>query len=76
MPEKSGRGKDREIRLSEAQLRHPGMEKATAGVSIEAPSEEAGLEQEYQYVVADLQRIGLIALVMLAGLVGLTFFLS
>jgi len=75
MPEKSRRGKDREIRLSETQLRHPGMEKAFAEVSVETPSDEAGLEQEYQYVVADLRRIGLIALVMLAGLVGLTFFL-
>lgn len=76
MPEKSGRGKDREIRLSEAQLRHPGMEKAFSGVSVEKPSDEGSLEQEYQYVVADLRRIGLIALVMLVGLVGMTFFLA
>ena len=76
MADKSGRGKDREIRLSETQLRHPGMEKAFARVSVETSSETEDLEQEYQYVLADLRRIGLIAVVMLAGLVGLTFFLT
>jgi hypothetical protein len=52
------------------------MEKAFSGVSVEKPSDEGSLEQEYQYVVADLRRIGLIALVMLVGLVGMTFFLA
>jgi hypothetical protein len=52
------------------------MEKAFAGVSVETTSETGDLEQEYQYVLADLRRIGLIAVVMLASLVGLTFFLA
>ena len=76
MEEKSGRRRDRAIRLSEAQLRHPGMEKAFAEPSVERSSEEGGLEKEYHYVLADLRRIGLIALVMLVGLAGLALFLA
>jgi len=76
MPEKSGRGNDRKIRLSEAQLRHPGMEKAFTQSSVETSSDAGDLEHEYQYVLADLRRIGLIALVMLVALVGLAFFLA
>lgn len=76
MAEKSGRKSDRGIRLSEAQLRHPGMEKAFAESPVERSSEAGGLEHEYQYVLADLRRIGIIALVMLASLVGLAFFLA
>lgn len=75
MAEKSGRRSDREIRLSEAQLRHPGMEKAFAEPSVERSSEAGGLEEEYYYVLADLRRIGLIALIMLVGLAGLALFL-
>jgi len=75
MAEKSGRSKDREIRLSEAQLRHPGLEKAPSR-DAEPSSGTAELDQEYAYVLSDLKRIGLIALVMLAVLVGLALFLA
>jgi hypothetical protein len=37
-------------------------------------SETAELGEEYQYVVADLQRIGIIAVVMLGVLIGLALF--
>lgn len=75
MAEKSGRSKDREIRLSEAQLRHPGLEKGLER-EVEASSGAEGLEQEYTYVLSDLKRIGLIALVMLTVLVALALFLA
>jgi len=71
--DKSGRSKDREIRLSEAQLRHPGMEESFSRRA-EPSADTEGLEQEYSYVLADLRRIGLIAMAMLAVLLALALF--
>lgn len=79
MARKTKRDKDQDIRLSEAQMRHPGMEdtirsKPDAGVP-SSTGETTELEQEYQYVLADLRRIGLIALVMLGALIALALLL-
>lgn len=77
MGDESRRNKERDIRLSETQMRQPGMEDI---VRPEASSSSGGqasdLEEEYHYVLADLQRIGVIAVVMLGVLVGLAFFLA
>ncbi len=66
----SGRNKDRDIRLSETQMRHPGMEIAATRVA-DSDSETPDLAEEYRYVIKDLSRIGVIAVVMLGVLVGL-----
>lgn len=77
MANKSRRNKDQEIRLSEAQMRRPGMEDTIrAEDSASASSQTSELAQEYRYVVADLRRIGIIAAVMLAVLIGLALFLA
>lgn len=58
-------------RLSEAQLRRPG-----SGETEKSPAvEEQDLTEEYRYVLADLKRIGILALVMLALLIVLAFVL-
>lgn len=76
MAGKSDREKDREIRLSEAQMRQPGMsETVKAGPASPSSSETSELAEEYGYVLADLRRIGVIALVMLGGLVALALLL-
>ncbi len=72
MANRSEQNKDREIRLSETQMRQPGME---VGARRVADSEATDLAEEYSYVVRDLSRIGIIAAVMLAILVGLAFLL-
>jgi hypothetical protein len=70
-------------RLSQAQLYRPGV--ATTSTQSEetpavlqgaanVPSEET-LAEEYQYVISDLKRIGLLALIMLALLIVLAFVL-
>lgn len=79
MAEKSSGKKDRGIRLSETQLRHPGMEHAIRPQvdAAESPSSQGSdLAQEYRYVLADLRRIGAIAVVMLGVLVGLALLLA
>jgi hypothetical protein len=72
-------------RLSPAQLYRPGMattptakaEEETPDVlptAANVPSEET-LAAEYQYVISDLKRIGVLALVMLVLLIVLAFVL-
>lgn len=68
-------------RLSAAQLVQPGEPAAAlapAGVH-QAPKTPVrasrDLREEYPYVVADLKRIGIIAAVMLALMIGLAFLL-
>ena len=76
MADKSDRDKDRDIRLSETQMRQPGMRVGvTPDASRSSSSETSELAEEYSYVAADLRRIGGIALVMLAGLVALALLL-
>lgn len=43
--------------------------------SKETPSEPVDLAKEYAYVIEDLKRIGLIAAILIGGLVVLSFFL-
>jgi uncharacterized membrane protein (UPF0182 family) len=75
MADKSGRRKDQEIRLSEAQMRHPGMEHVIrTRDNVTSSSETTGLADEYGYVVSELRRIAVIAVVMLGVLVGLALF--
>ncbi len=59
-------------RLSAAQLRRPGTED---GFQKARDVDEQDLAEEYRYVVADLKRIGVLALVMLALLIVLAFVL-
>ncbi len=75
MPEKSRRSADREIRLSETQMRQPGMNEMAADESTarSLSSEGPQLAEEYDYVVADLKRIAVIAAVMLVVLIVLAF---
>lgn len=76
MAEKSRRSKDREIRLSEAQMIHPGMEDLpTPEAKRSSSSATSELAQEYDYVLADLRRIAVLALVMLVVLIALAFVL-
>ena len=64
-------------RLSETQLVQPqGITEPTAPVAVTTPSPgDADLTSEYHYVVRDLQRIGILAGVILGGLVALSFIL-
>lgn len=74
MAKRADQKKDREIRLSETQMRHPGMEIGAVRQSSPA-GEKADLAEEYGYVIRDLKRIAIIALVMLVVLVGLALIL-
>ncbi len=71
-------------RLSQAQLYRPGMTATPAAQAEEAPAviqaaanvpSEETLAEEYQYVIRDLKRIGLLALIMLVLLIVLAFVL-
>ncbi len=77
MGNKSRRDAEREIRLSETQMRQPGMDEMGRAEIIadgRAP-QESTLAEEYYYVVDDLRRIALIAAVMLVVLIGLALLL-
>jgi len=60
-------------------MRYPGMEEAVNSRRDDASSPAAAptseLAQEYHYVLADLRRIGIIAVVMLGALVALALLL-
>jgi hypothetical protein len=78
MAKKSRRKADQDIRLSEAQMRLPGTEGVVGPKpddAVDSSSETPQLAQDYHYVLADLRRIGLIAIVMLGMLVALAVFL-
>ena len=76
--ERSRRNVDREIRLSETQMRQPGMdEMAEAEVTQSvSSSHESQLAEEYRYVASDLKRIAAIAVVMLVVLIALALLLA
>ncbi len=67
------------IRLSPAQMVQPdldgGVELAPQAVDVQSESQTVDLREEYQYVIADLQRIGIIAVVMLTLLIVLALVL-
>ena len=77
MAKKSRRGKRKgqPARLSSAQMVQPGageMTNGPFGAASGHPAPQApDLQDEYRYVIADLRRIGIIAMVMLALLVAL-----
>ncbi|MFO7741072.1 MAG: hypothetical protein R6X31_02055 [Anaerolineae bacterium] len=77
MAEKSRRSADREIRLSETQMKQPGMNgMAPVEAAPDSPSSEGPqLADEYRYVVADLKRIAAIAAAMLVVLIVLALVL-
>jgi hypothetical protein len=74
------RGKKQPVRLSPAQMVLPEVEQAAGEVPVVAKKQAAqpvtDLGEEYRYVVADLQRIGVIAAAMLAALAILALFLT
>ena len=77
------RRKGAQTRLSKAQLVQPtqkATEEAIPLAEVEAPtlartSAATDFRKEYHYVVSDLQRIGLLAALMLGGLIVLSFLL-
>ncbi len=79
MASKSREDREKDIRLSETQMRRPGMEGPVRSKPDDASSSSSGetseLAQEYHYVLADLRRIGIIAVVMLGALAGLALLL-
>lgn len=68
-------------RLSAAQLVQPGEQAAAPALAVvpQAPKVSArvsrDLKEEYPYMVADLKRIAIIAAIMLAVMIGLSFLL-
>ena len=81
MAKKSRRAKKkgRQVRLSPAQMIRPEAGEV-ADVSVVAPvrptSKVSDLREEYRYVIADLKRIGIIAVAMLAVLIVLALLLT
>ena len=74
------RKKGQKTRLTAAQLVQPGMDEGTEVPTVVTParsaSREVDLREEYHYVITDLKRIGIIAVVMLGILVGLALLLT
>ncbi len=66
--------KRKDINLSPAQMVQPGIERAAVVSNDEASGES--LEEEYYYVITDLKRIGVIAVIMLAVLIALMLLLA
>ena len=68
------------VRLSATQMVQPGTNGVTEAtptvVSTRSEPQETDLREEYRYVIADLGRIGAIALVMLIVLIALAFLLT
>ncbi len=79
MAKKSRRVKKQgQVRLTAAQMVQPVAGEATEAVAdpMHSAPQAPGLREEYHYVVADLKRIGVIALVMLAVLIVLALSLT
>ncbi len=82
MAKKSRRVKKKEqrVRLSPAQMVQPGMDEttdlATVAAQVQSSTQSVDLREEYQYVITDLKRIGLIAAVMVVLLVALALVLT
>lgn len=76
MTNKSRRDGERNVRLSETQMRQPGMEEAEdKGRADSRTSQTSHLAEQFHYVGADLKRILLISVIMLAILVSLALIL-
>ena len=81
MAKKSRRVKKQgQVRLSAAQMVQPMADEVAEAVAIAVPTQSVlhatDLRDEYRYVIADLKRIGIIALAMLAVLVVLALLLT
>lgn len=74
------RKQDKQVRLSAAQMVQPTAaevsDRARAAIQAQPASKEADLGEEYRYVIADLKRIGIIAVGMLAVLIVLAYLLT
>ena len=81
MAKKSRRArKGQPVRLSPAQMVQPGAGEMAEVISVATPTQSrpqvADLREEYRYVIADLKRIGIIAVAMLVVLVVLALLLT
>jgi len=74
------RKKERQVRLSPTQMVLPEGSEAAEMPLVTAPARRApkvsDLGEEYRYVIADLKRIGIIAVAMVAVLIVLAFLLT
>jgi hypothetical protein len=74
------RKKGRSVRLSPTQMVQPGVDEVVDAPLVAAPAQPApkasDLQEEYRYVIADLKRIGIIAVAMLAVLIVLALLLT
>ncbi len=52
------------------------MSRLRTGSGQSEPTSPEQLKSQYQYVLTDLKRIGVIAVLLIGGLVGLSFFLK
>ena len=72
--------KDRQVRLSLAQMAQPGAGEGADAPLVAAQARPArqvsDLQEEYYYVIADLKRIAVIAVAMLAVLIVLALLLT
>jgi len=68
------------IRLSPTQMVQPGADEtaavSTIAAQVRSSAQGADLREEYQYVITDLKRIGLIAAAMVVLLVALALLLT
>lgn len=74
--EKSRGNVDRKIRLSETQMRQPGMDEVAEVAQSLSSAHQSQLAEEYRYVAADLKRIAVIAVMMLVVLIVLALLLA
>ena len=76
---KKSRKKGQQVRFSPTQMVQPGVDEGIvaplAATPVQIAPETTDLSEEYRYVTADLKRIGLIAVGVVAALVALAFLL-
>lgn len=76
MTNRSRRDGERNIRLSEAQMRQPGIEEKEESARVASRDSQAShLAEQFDYVGADLKRILLVSAIMLAILISLALIL-
>ena len=72
--------KGHHVRLSPSQMVQPGMgetaEAPLATTQARTAAQTSDLQEEYRYVITDLKRIGVIAVIMLAVLIALALLLT
>ncbi len=76
------RRRQQQVRLSQTQMVQPGTNEAVgfspavASIPASPASARTDLREEYRYVIADLKRIGLLSVAMLAVLIVLALLLT